>query len=86
MKSSPAKTDLQAVLSELKELRRELKARATVLLTVDGIAQELALSPKTIRNQLSAGTFPIKAVRTGGSVRFRRVDLQAYVDGLGAAE
>ena len=75
---------LAAVMEEIKQLRHDLKARRAELLTVDGIAQELALSPKTIRNQLSAGTFPIKAVRAGGGVRFRRVDLDAYVDGLGA--
>jgi hypothetical protein len=81
-----ADNQLNQVLRELKELRAELRAPAKMLLTVDETAQALALAPKTVRNQLSAGTFPIKAVRSAGGVRFRREDLVAYVDSLGGAE
>ena len=75
---------LAAVLAEIRQLREDIRASRAGLLTVDGVALELALSPKTIRNQLSAGTFPVKAVRSAGGVRFRRADLVAYVDSLGA--
>jgi hypothetical protein len=83
VKAAPEPT-LAAVLAELRQLRVDLKAGRGKLLTVDETARELALSPKTIRNQLSNGTFPIKPVRSAGGVRFRRVDLTTYVESLGA--
>ena len=80
----PQEPTLAAVLAEIKQLRQDLKSSRAGLLTVDEAAQTLALSPKTIRNQLSAGRFPVKAVRSAGGVRFRRADLDRYVDSLGA--
>jgi excisionase family DNA binding protein len=83
VKAAPEPT-LAAVMTELRQPRQDLKASRAGLLTVDGVAQELALSPRTIRSQLSLGVFPIPAVRAGGAVRFRRADVIAYVNGLGA--
>jgi DeoR/GlpR family transcriptional regulator of sugar metabolism len=79
-------SEFKAILAEIRQLRQDLKASRSKLLTVDDLAQEMALSPKTIRNQLSAGTFPIRAVRSAGGVRFTRMSVEDYVRRLGEAE
>ena len=86
MNSSRTKVEptLAEVMVEIKQLRHDLKASRAGLLTVDETARELALAPRTVRNRLSAGTFPIKAIRSCGGVRFRRADVVAYVESLGA--
>jgi predicted DNA-binding transcriptional regulator AlpA len=72
------------VLAEIKALRLDLKLSRRALLSIPEAAEILSLSPKTIRNQLSAGTFPIRPVRAAGGVRFRLADVTSYVDSLGA--
>ena len=48
------------VLAELRQLRQDLKTAGPSCSLVDETARELALSPKTIRNQLiSNGRFPL---------------------------
>ncbi len=82
-------TDLQAVLSELRDLRAELRTSQRRLLPVEAAAAYLGISPKTIRNGLgprAVKPFPIKPVRLAGRVLFRREDLDSYIDGLEAAE
>lgn len=74
---------LANILEELQRLRHDLKASGKALLTVPETAAFLGLAPKTIRNQLSAGVFPVRATRLGGRVLFRRIDLDRYVAGLG---
>ena len=82
---SASEPTLGLLLAEIRALRTDLKAsRSKKLLSVEDVAQELSCSPKTIRNQLSAGTFPIRAVRSAGGVRFTRANVNAYVDSLGA--
>lgn len=78
--------DLSQVLKELKELRAELRAGTKRLLPIPEAAEYLGLSPRTVRNELSRKTFPVKPVKHGGKVLFRREDLDAYVDSLGVAE
>ena len=85
MKSSlTAKTDLQAILCEIQELRQEIRAAGKRLLPIPEAAEYLGISPRTIQNDLSRKVFPVKPVRYRGKVLFRREDLDAYVDGLGA--
>jgi hypothetical protein len=77
---------LAQVLAELKELRKELKAPAKTMFTVDEAAHYLGLSPRTVRNGLgpkAVKPFPVKPVRVAGRVVFRLSDLDAYVAGLG---
>jgi excisionase family DNA binding protein len=76
--------DLSQVLKELKELRAELRAGAKRLLPIPEAAEYLGLAPRTVRNELSRKTFPVKPVKHGGKILFRREDLDAYIDGLGA--
>lgn len=85
--SSAKKQDLQVVLlSELRALRQEIKSAGKRLLPIPEAAEYLGISPRTIQNDLSRKIFPVKPVRYRGKVLFRREDLDAYVDGLGAAE
>lgn len=77
-------SDLSQVLKELKELRAELRAGAKRLLPIPEAAEYLGISPRTVRNELSRKTFPVKPVKHGGKVLFRREDLDRYIDGLGA--
>jgi hypothetical protein len=89
MKSSQAKEpDLAMVLSELKKLRRELGTQRR-LLPVEEAAAYLGIAPKTLRNGLGPNAknpFPVKPVKVGGRVLFKLVDLDRFIDGLGAAE
>jgi predicted DNA-binding transcriptional regulator AlpA len=79
-----AEPSLSLVLAELRQLRSDLKLSRRALLSIPEVADILSLSQKTIRNQLSLGTFPIKAVRAAGGVRFTKLAVEAYVRGLGA--
>ena len=47
------------------------------LLTYQGAADYLAVSPRTVRQLVHDGALPV--VRVGGSVRIRRAALEAYV-------
>ena len=73
------------LLSELFRLRDELKFVSKRLYSVEDAAHYLSLSPKTIRNGLgprATKPFPVKPVRHGGRVLFRREDLDRYIDSL----
>jgi excisionase family DNA binding protein len=78
--------DLKTVLAELQALRQEIRSASKRLLPVREAAEYLGISPRTIQNDLSRKVFPVKPVRYRGKVLFRREDLDAYVDGLEAAE
>ncbi|MDD2901550.1 MAG: helix-turn-helix domain-containing protein [Syntrophales bacterium] len=84
MKSLKLNTDLQTVLVELRALRQEIRSAGKRLLPIPEAADYLGISPRTIRNELSRKTFPVRAVRHGGKVLFRRQDLDAYIESLGA--
>jgi predicted DNA-binding transcriptional regulator AlpA len=77
--------NLQAVLTEIKKLRAEIKAPPKRLLTVEQTAHYLGLAPKTIRNGLGPKAqkpFPVKPVKLAGKVLFRLEDLDRYIDSL----
>ena len=78
--------DIQNIFSEIRRLRRDLKAGKRKLLSVNETAAYLGISPKTIRNKISDGTFPVKPVRLSGRVLFRLDDLDLLVDGMGGTE
>jgi len=99
MKFSPANQTLEPldakaltrlhreVLAEIRELRKHLLSPQKRLLPVEEAADYLGVSPKTIRNRLgpkASKPFPVKPVRHGGKVLFRRDDLDAYIDHLAA--
>jgi predicted DNA-binding transcriptional regulator AlpA len=48
------------------------------LIDINGLAQLLRVSAKTIRNKLSNGTWPIPPVRIGRSLRWRLSDVEAF--------
>ena len=75
--------DLREVLNEIRELRNELRTGTRRLLPVEEAASYLGISPKTIRNGLgpkASKPFPVKPVRYGGKVLFRREDLDRFID------
>jgi excisionase family DNA binding protein len=74
--------DLLDVLKEIRALREEVRASRAKLLTVEETAKRLSVAPKTVRNKLSTGAFPIKPVRSLGGVRFKAADVEAYIEGL----
>ena len=78
--------DIQNIFSEIRRLRLDLKAGKRKLLSVNETVAYLGISPKTIRNKISDGTFPVKPVRLSGRVLFRVDDLDLLVDGLGGTE
>jgi predicted DNA-binding transcriptional regulator AlpA len=79
---------LAAVLAEIRQLRaevKELKASASKLLPVKPAAAYLGLEPKTIYNGLGPRAdkpFPVKPVRIGGKVLFKKADLDRFIDSL----
>lgn len=93
MKKEPALQDILTEISglrrELRELRRELKAGPSGFLDVREAARFLGLSERTVRKRVAPKAehpLPVKVTRQGSKVTFRREDLQAYADSLGAAE
>lgn len=48
------------------------------LLTIRTTAWYIGLSAKTLRNQLSNGTFKVEPVKNGGKVLFRKKDLDNH--------
>jgi predicted DNA-binding transcriptional regulator AlpA len=81
--------DLQTILSELRQLRADLRIPPKRLLNVAETARYLGVAEKTVRNGLgprAAKPFPIKPVRVGGRVLFKRESLDAFIDGLGGVE
>lgn len=57
------------------------------LMTVDDVADYLKISPGTIYNRVSKGEIPF--VKVGAAVRFRRIELDRWVEeqaGRSAAE
>lgn len=69
-------TILQDILAELKALRTETQQSPRPFLTIEEVADILRVSPKTIRNQLSAGRFKPRPTKIGGRVLFRAADLE----------
>ncbi len=52
------------------------------LLTVQELAERLNISPGTIYNWISKGSFPIRVRRIGRLVRFSREDVEHFLNGL----
>jgi excisionase family DNA binding protein len=52
------------------------------MLGIYEVAGYLGLSTQTIRNKLSAGTFPIKTKRIGRLLKWDRKDVDHYLDKL----
>jgi len=75
--------DLRTVLNEIRKLRDELRIATKRLFPVEEAASYLGIAPKTIRNGLgpkASKPFPVKPVRYGGKVLFRREDLDKFID------
>jgi predicted DNA-binding transcriptional regulator AlpA len=52
------------------------------LIDIDELARRLKVAPKTIRNHLSEGTWPIPPVRIGGALRWRPADVSRRLSEL----
>ncbi|MGA2465703.1 MAG: helix-turn-helix domain-containing protein [Thermodesulfobacteriota bacterium] len=52
------------------------------LLGIKELGEYLGISPQTIRNRLSCGTFPIPAKKVCGCVKFELKDVNGYLDRL----
>jgi len=53
------------------------------LIDINDLAERLKVPPKTIRNKLSQGTWPVAPVRIGRALRWRESDVNAMIAGLG---
>jgi hypothetical protein len=82
-RKSMGTSDIQMVLSELRQLRKELWASNKRLFPIEEAAKYIGLASKTIRNGLGPKAkkpFPVKPVRYGGKVLFRKEDLDNFID------
>jgi excisionase family DNA binding protein len=52
------------------------------LLNIEETAEYLGIAPKTIKNQISNGCFPINHVKLGKLVKFDFKDVEEFVDKL----
>jgi len=52
------------------------------MLSIQELSDYLGVSPQTIYNRLSAGTFPIKTKRSGRRLKWDRRDVDHYLDKL----
>jgi len=53
------------------------------LIDIDDLGKQLKVPPKTIRNKLSNGTWPLPPIRIGRALRWRQSDVDRLID-LGA--
>jgi predicted DNA-binding transcriptional regulator AlpA len=56
------------------------------LLNIQDLADRLKIPPKTIRNKLSNGTWPITPIRIGRALRWRETDVAAAIAGLSSGQ
>ncbi len=49
------------------------------LISIKELGEHLDMKPQTIRNRLSSGTFPIRAFKICGRIRFDRRDVERYL-------
>jgi len=49
------------------------------LISIAELSQYLDIRPQTIRNRLSNGTFPIRAFKICGRIRFDTKDVERYL-------
>lgn len=80
---------LQPILVEIRQLRKELKTTRDELrisvktfLTIPETALVIGLKEKTLRNRLSEKIFPVKPLRNGRRVLFRKVGIENYLSSL----
>ena len=85
MNSSQSKQTLDIILAEIRELKLAMVSASRRLLPINEAAAYLGISPKTIRNGLgrkAVKPFPVKPVKIGSRVLFKREDLESYVNTL----
>ena len=58
----------------------------SLFLSVAEMAAELRMAPKTLRNHISAGDFPIPSHRVMGKRLFLRADLVAFSENLSPSQ
>ncbi|HEX7992356.1 MAG TPA: helix-turn-helix domain-containing protein [Streptosporangiaceae bacterium] len=58
-------------------------ANTAALLTIDQVAERLAVSPRTVRRMVNDGSLP--CVRVGRQIRFRPKDIESYFSDPDAA-
>ncbi len=54
------------------------------LIDIKDLSEQLKIPPKTIRNKLSNGTWPIPPIRIGRALRWRQSDVDRLVMGKGS--
>jgi len=69
---------LQAILAELRRDKRDTTKPVREILTLKEAADYLRFSPDTIREKIRLQQIPF--YRVGGSIRFRRSKLDAWVN------
>ncbi len=53
------------------------------LIDIDQLSEKIGLKPKTIRNRLHEGSFPLKPVKQGGRKNFwLESDVDRYIEAL----
>lgn len=51
-------------------------------LTINELAAELKISPRTIRNRRSLGKLPVRGYKVLGLVRFKRSDVNRWLESV----
>jgi hypothetical protein len=81
-----AEISLQTNLAEIRHLRQELKSTreelrisAKTFLTVPETALLIGWKEKSLRNRISEKRFPLKPLRNGWRVLFKKTDVENYM-------
>ncbi|MFI5329626.1 MAG: hypothetical protein ACHQ2F_01120 [Desulfobaccales bacterium] len=81
--------NLQTILAEIQQLRKELKITreelritAKTFLTIRETALLIGWKEKSLRNRLSEKNFPLKPLRNGRRVLFKKEDVESYMSTL----
>lgn len=59
-----------------------IRIHGRTIIDISGVASEIGWSPGSIRNAISAGTFPIKSFLLGSRRMFYLADVADYIDRL----
>ncbi len=54
-------------------------AQSEILIDIKTLAKRLGLSPQTIRNQMSAGKWPLPPIRIGRRLRWRESEVNSRI-------
>ena len=73
--------EINVLLNDIRNLPERWTGMDDYLIDIQDVARQLKIPPKTIRNKLSNGSWPLKPIRIGRALRWRQVDVDTLKRG-----